>query len=99
MFDSSATRPYTVSAIANYKRAADLGFLSLDPAGKVLQYCSYPTWIADYLPPAMHNVLLPVCSSENGHLCCTWIRVHPHQPWRLDRCFHSLTGSLTYSLP
>ena len=34
MYDSSATRPYTISAIANYKRAAHLGYIALDPAGK-----------------------------------------------------------------
>ena len=34
MYDSSATRPYTVSAIANYKRAAHLGYITLDQAGK-----------------------------------------------------------------
>ena len=35
MYDSSATRPYTVSAIANYERAARLGYIALDAAGKV----------------------------------------------------------------
>ena len=35
MFDSSATRPYTVSAMACWKRAADLGYMTLDSNGKV----------------------------------------------------------------
>ena len=34
MYDSSATRPYAVSAIGNYKRAAGLGYISLDADGK-----------------------------------------------------------------
>ncbi|BDA45526.1 hypothetical protein COCOBI_07-3130 [Coccomyxa sp. Obi] len=35
MFDSSATRPYTVSAMACWKRASDLGYITLDPSNKV----------------------------------------------------------------
>ncbi|EIE20277.1 hypothetical protein COCSUDRAFT_67562 [Coccomyxa subellipsoidea C-169] len=35
MFDSSATRPYTVSAMACWKRAADLGYITLDTHNKV----------------------------------------------------------------
>jgi hypothetical protein len=35
MFDSSATRPYTVSAMACWKRAADLGYITLDSQNKV----------------------------------------------------------------
>lgn len=35
MFDSSATRPYTVSAMACWKRAADLGYMTLDSNKKV----------------------------------------------------------------
>lgn len=35
MFDSSATRPYTVSAMSCWKRAADLGYMTLDSNGKV----------------------------------------------------------------
>ena len=35
MFDSSATRPYTVSAMACWKRAVDLGYMTLDSNGKV----------------------------------------------------------------
>ena len=39
MFDSSATRPYTVSAMACWARAQQLGYISLDKAGKV-RMCS-----------------------------------------------------------
>ena len=35
MFDSSATRPYTVSAMACWKRAAELGYMTLDNNAKV----------------------------------------------------------------
>lgn len=35
MFDSSATRPYTVSAMACWKRASDLGYITLDASNKV----------------------------------------------------------------
>ena len=35
MFDSSATRPYTVSAMACWKRAADLEYITLDTDKKV----------------------------------------------------------------
>ena len=35
MFDSSATRPYTVSAMACWKRASDLGYITLDKDKKV----------------------------------------------------------------
>ena len=38
MFDSSATRPYTVSAMACWKRAADLGYMTLDGNGKVRRW-------------------------------------------------------------
>ncbi len=42
MFDSSATQPYTVSAMACWKRAADLGYMTLDSNGKVCSTCV--TW-------------------------------------------------------
>ena len=35
MFDSSATRPYTVSAMACWKRASDLGYITLNKDKKV----------------------------------------------------------------
>ena len=35
LFDSAATRPYTVSAMACWARAQDLGYITLDSAGKV----------------------------------------------------------------
>lgn len=35
MFDSSATRPYLVSAMSNWARAERLGYLTLDKQGKV----------------------------------------------------------------
>ena len=35
MFDSSATRPYTISACACWERAVRLNYISLDPSGKV----------------------------------------------------------------
>ena len=47
MFDSSATRPYTVSAMACWARAQQLGYISLDKAGKV-RFCTLlcPAWPA-----------------------------------------------------
>lgn len=38
MFDSSATRPYTVSAMACWKRASDLGYITLNPHNKVVHH-------------------------------------------------------------
>ena len=35
MFDSSATRPYTVSAMACWKRASDVGYTTLNKDKKV----------------------------------------------------------------
>ena len=35
MFDSSATRPYTVSAMACWKRASDVGYITLNKDKKV----------------------------------------------------------------
>ena len=35
MFDSSAIRPYTVSAMACWKRASDLGYITLNKDKKV----------------------------------------------------------------
>ena len=35
MYDSSATMPYLVSAMSNWARAERLGYLTLDPSGKV----------------------------------------------------------------
>jgi hypothetical protein len=35
MWDSSATRPYTVSAISCWQRAADVGYVALTDDGKV----------------------------------------------------------------
>ena len=39
MFDSSATRPYLVSAMSNWSRAERLGYLTLNRQGKVSVGC------------------------------------------------------------
>ena len=40
MWDSSATRPYTVSAISCWKRASELSYVGLDDDGKVIAHLS-----------------------------------------------------------
>ena len=35
MFDSSATRPYTISAMSCWRRAHDIAYIALDSSGKV----------------------------------------------------------------
>lgn len=55
MFDSSATRPYTVSAMACWKRASDLGYITLD-ANKKVCCLIRPT------NNSMHTItLMPLC--------------------------------------
>ena len=80
MFDSSATRPYTVSAMACWARAQRLGYITLDPAGKVtaLDHNSNSRNSDDWPKPVYDVGQEGVCTCSTDTVCSArWFGTAP----------------------